>query len=382
MDVRATEAQRGTPPPGPRGLSAAEAEDRRRRGEGNAAVSRSSRSYAQILRTNVFSSFNLILFAIGVALLALGRVNDAVVSVGLGLVNAAISAVQEIRAKRKLDRLQLLSRSTVTVVRDGRDVEVVPEEVVRGDVLHVRPGDQVVVDGPVLEGGRVEADESLLTGESDPQVKEPGEDLLSGSSCVAGEGHQLARDVGAASYTSRLTADARQVSTDTTPLQRRITFVVRLVICLVVLMSGGGPGGADHRGAVRAGALRAVLPGRGGLHRRRSEERRPWRPGAAGQRRGVDEQRRRGLHRQDRHAHHRPAGPGRGRAGRAAVRRRRGAAGRLDGPQRGHREPDHHGAGRRAARRALAGAGGGPVLLVAAVERAAHRRRRRRPRRP
>ena len=186
MDVQATEAQRSALPPGAPGLSAAEAEARRRRGEGNAAVSRSSRSYARILRTNVFSFFNLILFSIGVALLALGRVNDAVVSVGLGLVNAAISAVQEIRAKRKLDRLQLLSRSTVTVVRDGRDVEVVPEEVVRGDVLHVRPGDQVVVDGPVLEGGRVEADESLLTGESDPQVKKPGEDLLSGSSCVAG----------------------------------------------------------------------------------------------------------------------------------------------------------------------------------------------------
>ncbi|WP_346623886.1 HAD-IC family P-type ATPase [Blastococcus montanus] len=149
-----------------------------------------------------------------------------------------MSAVQELRAKRKLDRLQLLSRSAATVVRDGRDVEVAPEEVVRGDVLHVRPGDQIVVDGPVLDGGRVEADESLLTGEPDPQVKEPGDDLLSGSFCVGGGGHQLARDVGAASYANRLTTDARQVSTDSTPLQRRISFVVRLVICLVVLMSG------------------------------------------------------------------------------------------------------------------------------------------------
>ncbi|MGY2065743.1 HAD-IC family P-type ATPase [Blastococcus sp. SYSU DS0619] len=237
MDVRATEAD-GMLAVRPEGLSQREADERRRRGEGNAAVSRSARSYAQILRTNVFSFFNLILFSIGVALLALGQVNDAFVSVGLGLVNAMISAVQEIRAKRKLDRLQLLSRSAVTVVRDGRDVEVAPEEVVRGDVLHVRPGDQVVVDGPVLDGGRVEADESLLTGESDAQLKEPGDDLLSGSFCVGGEGHQLARDVGAASYASRLTADARQVSTDSTPLQRRINFVVRLVICLVVLMSG------------------------------------------------------------------------------------------------------------------------------------------------
>ena len=125
----------------------------------------------------------------------------------------------------------------VTVVRDGRDVEVPPEQIVRGDVVHVRPGDQIVVDGPVLDGGRIEVDESLLTGESEPQLKKPGDDLLSGSFSVGGEGHQLARDVGAASYASRLTAEARQATTDTTPLQHRIAFVVRLLMLLVALMS-------------------------------------------------------------------------------------------------------------------------------------------------
>jgi cation-transporting P-type ATPase E len=219
------------------GLSAAEAAARQRRGEANTPVSGTSRSYATILRTNVFSFFNTVLFVIGVALLALGRYNDAFTSVGLGLVNAMISAVQEIRAKRKLDRLQLLDRAPVLVVRDGRETEVGPEEVVRGDVLRVRPGDQIVVDGPLVDGW-VEADESLLTGESDPVVKQLGDDLRSGSLCVAGEGHQLARDVGAASYAGRLTTEARRSTTDATPLQRRIAFVVRLVIALVVLMSG------------------------------------------------------------------------------------------------------------------------------------------------
>src|SRR4051794_24835895 len=201
---------------------------RRRRGEANTGVEGSTRSYDAILRTNVFSFFNTILFVTGVALLALGRYSDAFISVGLGLVNAVISAVQEIRAKRKLDRLQLLDRAPVLVVRDGRQVEIAPDAVVRGDVLRLRPGDQIVVDGPLLDG-RVEADESLLTGESDPVVKDPGDDLRSGSLCVAGGGHQLARDVGPASYAGRLTAEARRATTDTTPLQRRITFVVRLV---------------------------------------------------------------------------------------------------------------------------------------------------------
>lgn len=224
------------------GLTAQEAETRRRRGEANTAVGGTSRSYATILRTNVFSFYNSILFAIGATLLVLGRYNDAFVSVGLGLVNAVISAAQEIRAKRKLDQLQLLDQAEVIVVRDGREIGIAPDAVVRGDVLRVRAGDQVVVDGPLLTtmnaGSRIEADESLLTGESDPVAKFPGDDLRSGSLCVVGEGHQLARDVGAASYAGRLTTDARRVTTDKTPLQRRIDFVVRLVMALVVLMSG------------------------------------------------------------------------------------------------------------------------------------------------
>jgi cation-transporting P-type ATPase E len=237
VDVRTGLGEQATEADVPHGLTEEEARARYRRGEGNVAVSRSSRSYGRILRTNVFNFYNSILFAIGAALLALGRYNDAFVSVGLGLVNAAISAVQEIRAKRQLDRLQLLGRDTVTVVRDGRDVAVLPEQLVRGDVVHVRPGDQVVVDGPMLDGGRIEVDESLLTGESEPQLKKPGDDLLSGSFSVGGEGHQLARDVGPASYANRLTAEARQATTDTTPLQQRIAFVVRLIMLLVALMS-------------------------------------------------------------------------------------------------------------------------------------------------
>jgi cation-transporting ATPase E len=249
------------------GLTTAEAQARARRGEANAPASGTSRSYATILRTNVFSFFNTILFVIGVALLALGRYSDALISVGLGLVNAVISAVQEIRAKRKLDRLQLLDRASVVVVRDGRDVEIAPEAVVRGDVVRVRPGDQIVVDGPLLAtaepGGRLEADESLLTGESDPVAKELGDDLRSGSLCVAGGGHQLARDIGAASYAGRLTAEARRVTTDSTPLQRRIAFVVRLVIALTVLMSGAILAQAALEGftLLRVVQITAVLSG-------------------------------------------------------------------------------------------------------------------------
>ncbi|WP_203840431.1 HAD-IC family P-type ATPase [Winogradskya humida] len=222
---------------GQKGLTSAQVAARVRAGEVNVAAGR-SRGYGAILRTNVFSFFNVILFVIGAALLALGRYSDALISVGLGLINALISAGQEIRAKRKLDGLQLLDRAFVRVIRDGRETEVAPERVVRGDVLRVRAGDQIVVDGPLLDGERVEADESLLTGESDPVAKAAGDELRSGSLCVAGDGYQLARDIGGHSYAGRLTAEARRVTTDRTPLQRRIEFVVRLVMVLTVLMSG------------------------------------------------------------------------------------------------------------------------------------------------
>ncbi len=280
MDARTTGSTAAGVMP-PVGLTAAEAEARRRGGEANTAVSGSSRTYATILRTNVFSFYNSILFVIGAALLALGRYSDALISVGLGLLNAVISAAQEIRAKRKLDRLQLLDRAPVLLVRDGREIEVAPDAVVRGDVLRVRPGDQIVVDGPLLDGllldgsqldrsqrdgfdgGRVEADESLLTGESDPVVKNPGDDLRSGSLCVAGGGFQLARDVGAHSYAGRLTAEARRITTDKTPLQRRIEFVVRLVMALTVLMSGAILAQAALEGfsLVRVVQITAVLSG-------------------------------------------------------------------------------------------------------------------------
>jgi cation-transporting ATPase E len=126
------------------GLTESEARVRRQRGEGNDADVSTGRSYWGIVRTNLFTFFNNLLFAIGIALVALGQYRDALVSVGLGLVNAAISTVQEINAKRKLDRIALLTRPEVTVVREGKEKEIDPAELVTGDVVRVRGGDQVL----------------------------------------------------------------------------------------------------------------------------------------------------------------------------------------------------------------------------------------------
>jgi cation-transporting ATPase E len=220
-----------------RGLTSSEASARRRRGEANVSVRESSRGYVRILQVNVFNLYNGILFGIGGALLALGRYGDAFISAGIGVLNAIISTAQEIRAKGQLDRLQLAERGTVVVVRDGQDAEVSPGDVVRGDVVRLRAGDQVVVDGPLLEGA-VEVAESLLTGATGVQACVAGDDLRSGTRCVGGRGLQLARDVGAASAAYRATVEGQRGSTVSTLLQRRIGFCVRLIMVLVVLMTG------------------------------------------------------------------------------------------------------------------------------------------------
>ncbi len=155
----------------------------------------------------------------------------------MGLVNALISPVQEIRAKRQLDQIALVNRPTVTAVRDGREQVIAPPELVKGDILRVAAGDQIVVDGVMLGDGLLEMDESLLTGEPDLIRKQAGDPLFSGSFCVTGSGYMEAQKVGSASFANQLTATARNFQVTYTPLQRQIDFVVRLVMLVVVVIS-------------------------------------------------------------------------------------------------------------------------------------------------
>jgi cation-transporting ATPase E len=211
------------------GLSEAEARLRRQRGQGNNIKLQTSRSYQDILRQNVFAFINIVLFAIGILLVIIDRVEDAVVSVLIILMNVMIGVAQEIRAKRQLDRIALLTRPKVTIIREGVEKVVDPAEVVVGDILVARLGDQIVVDGEVLGDGRMEVDESLLTGESDLILKVSGDKVLSGSFCVSGSACYEARKVGKDSYANQLTADARKFRIVQTPLQRDVDFVIRLL---------------------------------------------------------------------------------------------------------------------------------------------------------
>jgi cation-transporting ATPase E len=217
------------------GLTEAEAASRRAAGRGNTALPATSRTYGQIVRENVFTFINNVIFVLGVLLVLVGRPLDALVSLGVIGVNIAVSIVQEVRAKRMLDRIALLTRPMAALVRDGVERAVGPEELVVGDLLRVGAGDQVVLDGRLAEG-RLEADESQLTGESDLIPKRPGDTVYSGSFVVNGGGSFVVAAVGADSLANRITAGARTFRRVLTPLQSEIHLVIRIALAVVVYL--------------------------------------------------------------------------------------------------------------------------------------------------
>jgi cation-transporting ATPase E len=220
-------------PTPPTGLSGSEVAERRSRGLANTGTERTSRSLTEILRANILTRFNFILGALLAVILAVGEPQDALF--GLVLVaNALIGIAQELRAKRTLDRLAVLSAPQARVIRDGSRQDIPVGDLVADDLVDLRPGDQVVADGVVRDSVGLEADESLLTGESEPVGKHPGDRLLSGSFVVAGAGGYQATEVGAGAYARRLAAEARRFGLVRSELMDGINRILQYVTWVIV----------------------------------------------------------------------------------------------------------------------------------------------------
>jgi cation-transporting ATPase E len=218
------------------GLSEREVLARRAAGQDNTAPAPTSRTYRQILVENAFTFINSCLFCLGIALALLGRPLDALISTGVIALNIVVSVVQEVRAKRTLDHIALLTRPTATVIRDGQTQTLPPEQLVVGDLLTVGPGDQIVVDGSVVGDGRMQVDESQLTGESQPVPKRAVDQVFSGSFCVSGGATYIAERVGAQSLAGQITTGARAFRRVLTPIQQQIHLVIRIVLLIVVYL--------------------------------------------------------------------------------------------------------------------------------------------------
>ncbi|HET8595197.1 MAG TPA: HAD-IC family P-type ATPase [Intrasporangium sp.] len=250
------------------GLTRAEVAERVERGQTNELRERTSRSLGEIFRANVLTRFNAILGALFVLVMTTGSFADGLFGIVL-VVNSAIGIVQEYLAKRKLDRLALLNAPRTRVVREGRLSVIPTSEVVLGDLIELRTGDQVPADGVLQSATGLELDESNLTGEADPVHHVPGDEIHSGTTVVAGMGRFHASAVGADAYVHRIAAEARrfrrthsEIQASINRLLTYITWVIIIALPLQIWSQWRAVGGEGWRSVVirSAAGLVGLVP--------------------------------------------------------------------------------------------------------------------------
>ena len=235
-----------------RGLSTDEVFERMSRGAVNRVKDRTSRSVASIIRENVVTLFNAIIVGASIIVLLFGDLRDGIFG-GVMVINAVIGIVSELRAKRTLDSLAIVDAPQASVLRDGTVSVIAARDVVIDDVIELTLGDQVSVDGTVLASAGLEIDESLLTGESRPVKKKVGDELLAGTSVVAGSGRMIATAVGERVYAQGLSEQARAYTRTISEIQvsiNRVLQVVSIMLLPIVALTfysqnriAGGTGG-------------------------------------------------------------------------------------------------------------------------------------------
>jgi cation-transporting P-type ATPase E len=219
------------------GLTDAEVTQRVAEGKTNDVPTRAARSVSDIVRANVFTRINAILGVLLVIVLSTGSVINGLFGL-LIIANSAIGIIQELRAKQTLDKLAIVGQAKPLVRRQSGTGfsarPLAPTEVVLDDVIEIGPGDQIVVDGEVLEENNLEVDESLLTGEADPIAKDAGDNVMSGSFVVAGSGAYRATKVGREAYAAKLSEEASKFTLVNSELRSGINKILQFITYLLV----------------------------------------------------------------------------------------------------------------------------------------------------
>jgi len=245
-----------------KGLTNNEVQERINKGQQNRSTVTKTKKIREIILENVFSVFNLVITSVILFLLYFyitsGDERLLYDTIGTTLVislNTFIAVYQEIRAKKALDKVSLLLKKEVKVIREGKEAVIDQKDVVVDDIIVLERGDQVVVDGSVVESNKLEIDESLLTGESLPINKRNGDEVLSGSFCLSGNGFYRAEKVGDNSYANEITKTAKKFKMNLSPLQVKLNFIVKVLfstaIFLVILEIVRNPGGFSDLDFIR-----------------------------------------------------------------------------------------------------------------------------------
>lgn len=245
-----------------KGLTQTDVQERISKGQLNRSTVTKTKKIREIILENVFSIFNLVITSVILFLLYFfittgdkRLLYDTIGTTFVISLNTFIAVYQEIRAKKALDKVSLLLKKEVKVIRDGKEAVIDQKDVVVDDIIVLERGDQVVVDGVVVESNKLEIDESLLTGESLPINKKNGDEVLSGSFCLSGNGFYKAEKVGDNSYANEITKTAKKFKMNLSPLQVKLNFIVKVLfstaIFLVILEIIRNPGGFSDLDFIR-----------------------------------------------------------------------------------------------------------------------------------
>lgn len=215
------------------GLTTAEVDARTQAGRVNTTMSPLTRSVSQIIASNTFTLFNLVNVVLG-ALIFTTRSYTNLLFLGVAIVNTAIGTFQEIRAKKQLDSLTILNVAKAQVRRNGQEVAIPQDQIVDGDVLLLKRGDQIMVDGTVISQNGVEIDESPLTGEPNAITKVPGDKLLSGSFVVAGTTEMVVTSVGSETFAAKLALEAKAEKISSSQLLDTINRIIQVLTWVLI----------------------------------------------------------------------------------------------------------------------------------------------------
>ena len=216
------------------GLTNEQVQQRIEEGKINANENPNTRSYKQIIRENVLTFFNFLNLALMIMVLLVGSYKNSMF-MGIIVINTVIGIIQEVRAKKTLDKLAILTESKAVVLREGKKWSISTEKLVLDDILFLKTGDQVPADARVLEGS-IEVNESLLTGESDNLQKNEGDELFSGSFVTSGEACCQVIHVGKDNYASQITSEAKEFKRHNSELRNSLNAILKTISVIIVPM--------------------------------------------------------------------------------------------------------------------------------------------------
>ena len=216
------------------GLTNEQVQLRIEEGKINVNENPNTRSYKQIVRENVLTFFNFLNLALMIMVLLVGSYKNSMF-MGIIVINTVIGIVQEVRAKKTLDKLAILTESKAVVLREGKKWSISTEKLVMDDILYLKTGDQIPADSKVLEGS-IEVNESLLTGESDNLQKNEGDELFSGSFVTSGEAWCQIIHVGKDNYAAQITSEAKEFKRHNSELRNSLNAILKTISVIIVPM--------------------------------------------------------------------------------------------------------------------------------------------------